>query len=128
MFGLPFHHIGIACRDIERTAEFVKHCYVIKNDTGTIFDELQNAHLRLFNAGEPVAIELITGDPVAKVNAHNGTYYHVCYQTHDLEATLKQAIARGAIPVSSPKPAVLFNMRRVAFIYTPIGLVEFLEK
>jgi hypothetical protein len=30
--------------------------------------------------------------------------------------------------VSSPKPAVLFGGRRVAFVFTELGLVEFVEK
>jgi hypothetical protein len=45
-----------------------------------------------------------------------------------MEATLLQAKQCGAILVSGPKPAVLFAMRRIAWIFTPLGLIEFLEE
>jgi methylmalonyl-CoA/ethylmalonyl-CoA epimerase len=128
MFGLPFHHIGIACQDIERAAEFVKRTYVIHSDSGTVFDPLQKAHLRLFNDGEPGAIELISGDTVSQFLKNQSTYYHVCFLTKDLAATIAKACSTGSILASGPKPALLFAMRKVAFIYTPIGLVEFLEE
>ena len=128
MFGLPLHHIGIACKDIERTAAFVKRSYAIKSDTGTIFDEIQNAFVRLFDVGETCAIELISGDAVSRVLEHGATYYHVCYATEDINATLVEAKKTGAILVSGPNPAVLFGMRKIAFVYTPLGLVEFVEK
>ena len=35
---------------------------------------------------------------------------------------------RGGVLVSEPKPAVLFGGRRVAFLYTRIGLIELLEE
>ena len=128
MFGLPLHHIGIACKDIESTAAFVNRNYSVKSDTGTVFDEIQNAFVRLFDVGETCAIELISGNAVAKVLDHRATYYHVCYVTDDITATLAEAKKGGAILVSGPNPAVLFGMRKIAFIYTLLGLVEFLEK
>lgn len=127
MFGLKFHHIGIACQDVDRTAEFVKSNFVITSDTGSVFDERQSATVRLFNEGEPGAIELIAGAPVTKILERRSTYYHMCYCTPNIDETLRQAKASGALPVSEPKPAVLFGMRRIAFVYTPLGLVEFLE-
>lgn len=128
MFGLPLHHIGIACKDIERTAAFVKRSYRVKSDTGTVFDEIQNAYVRLFDVGGTAAIELVAGKAVEEIVERKATYYHVCYMTEDLDATLIEAMKGGALLVSGPKPAILFGMRRIAFIFTPLGLVEFLEK
>ena len=34
---------------------------------------------------------------------------------------------QGAILISSPKPAILFQNRLVAFLMTPIGLIELLN-
>jgi methylmalonyl-CoA/ethylmalonyl-CoA epimerase len=127
MFGLPLHHIGLASSDIEKAAEFVKRTFVIRSDTGTIFDELQNVRVRLFNEGEAGAIELVSGLPVARLAESGAALCHLCYATDDIEATFRRARESGALPVSVPKKAVLFDMRRVAFVYTPLGLVEFLE-
>jgi methylmalonyl-CoA/ethylmalonyl-CoA epimerase len=127
MLGHPFHHVGIACADIEKASAHVRQAYEIVSDTGTVFDPEQNAHVRLFNEGLPGAIELVAGPVVAELLGRKTSYYHICYTTPGLEETLDAARGAGAIVVSDPKPAVLFGGRRVAFVYTPLGLVEFLE-
>jgi methylmalonyl-CoA/ethylmalonyl-CoA epimerase len=128
MFGLELHHIGIACKNIESTADFVKRAFVVETDSGEVYDPLQEATLRLFNEGRPGAIELVSGLMVANLAKQNITYFHVCYATPNLAKTLIDAQAAGAMIVSEPKPAVLFGGRLVAFIYTPLGLVELLEE
>jgi methylmalonyl-CoA/ethylmalonyl-CoA epimerase len=127
MLGRPFHHIGIACADIDAAAAHVQRAYEVVSDTGTVFDAEQDAYVRLFNEGTPGAIELVAGPVVASLLARKTSYYHVCYTTPDIDATLAEAAAAGAMRISGPKPAVLFAGRRVAFVYTPLGLVEFLE-
>jgi len=56
--------------------------------------------------------------------------YHTCYETKDLEASLKAIKEAGlrVIPVSPPTPAILFGGRKVSF-YTIMGfgLIEILE-
>ena len=128
MFGLVMHHVGIACKDMESTAEFVLRSYVVESDTGKVYDPLQDAYLRLFNEGRPGAIELVSGPMVANMAKQNITYFHVCYSTPNLEKTLADSQEAGAMIVSAPKPAILFGGRLVAFIYTPLGLVELLEE
>jgi len=128
VLGLAFHHIGIACADIEKTARYVHEAYAITSDSGTVHDPLQDVHVRLFNEGTPGAIELVSGPAVEKLVKAHVTYYHVCYQTGNLEGSIAAAKATGAMLVSLPKPAVLFGGRRVAFVFTELGLVEFVEK
>jgi methylmalonyl-CoA/ethylmalonyl-CoA epimerase len=127
MLGHPFHHLGIACADIEAAAAYVRRAFEVVSDSGTVEDPLQNVRVRLFNEGLPGAIELVCGPPVERLIAKGLTYYHVCYTTPDIEASLSRLGALGAVPVSPPTPAVLFGGRRVAFAYTLLGLVEFLE-
>ena len=91
------------------------------------FDPLQRAHVRLFNEGTPGAIELVAGPMVEAIVKRSATYYHICYRTPDLERTMDEARACGAIPAGEPVPAVLFGGRRIVFMFTPLGLVEFLE-
>lgn len=127
MLGRPFHHIGIACADIDAATRFVQQAFHIVSDSGTIFDPEQRANVRLFNEGQPGAVELVSGPVVASFVRRRISYYHVCYTTEDLEATLAESKRVGAMVLSPPKPAVLFGGRRVAFVHTPFGLVEFLE-
>lgn len=127
MLGLPFHHVGIACSDIEAAAAYVLKAYAVVSDTGTVFDPLQRAHVRLFNEGLPGAIELVSGPMVEAMLKRNMTYYHICYRTGDLERTMLEARKLGALPTGDPVPAVLFGGRRIVFMLTELGLVEFLE-
>jgi methylmalonyl-CoA/ethylmalonyl-CoA epimerase len=126
MLGLPFHHIGIACADMEATAAFVRRAFTIESDTGTVHDPVQNADLRLFNEGQPGAIELVSGPMVEKF-VRKMSYYHVCYTTPDIERSIAEGKAVGAMPASEIVPAILFGGRRIVFMYTDIGLIEFLE-
>lgn len=128
MLGHPFHHIGVACADIDKTAEHIKLAYNVTSDTGTVYDPLQRAFVRLFNEGQPGAIELVAGAAVATLLRHRASYYHICYTTPDLPLTIERALEIGAICIARPKPALLFGGRRVAFVFTPLGLVEFLEE
>jgi methylmalonyl-CoA/ethylmalonyl-CoA epimerase len=128
MFGLAFHHVGIACKDIAAAALYVAKAYQISSDSGTVYDPLQDAYVRLFNEGSPGAIELVSGRAVETLLKHRATYYHICYTTPDMSATLDAARKCGAVALGPPKPAVLFGGRPVAFVYTPLGIVEFLAE
>ncbi len=126
VFGLPLHHIGVACRDIANAAAHVERAYTVLADSGPIHDPAQNAVVQLFDLGAAGRIELVSGPVVDRFTGAALTYYHVCYMTSNIEATLAAAQAVGAVMAGPPKPAVLFDGRLVAFVYTPLGLVEFL--
>jgi methylmalonyl-CoA/ethylmalonyl-CoA epimerase len=71
-----------------------------------------------------VEIELIaplTDDsPIrSMLNKNGGGPYHLCFETSDIEAALAHAAANGCIIVFKPVPAVAFEGRRIAWIYTP---------
>src|ERR1700732_1218100 len=117
MLGHPFHHVGIACADIEATGSYAREAFEIVSDSGTVEDPIQNARVRLFNEGLPRAFELVCGPAVEGLVRRGVTYYHVCYTTSDIEATMQRAKKLGAVTVSPPQPAVLFGGRRVSFMY-----------
>jgi methylmalonyl-CoA/ethylmalonyl-CoA epimerase len=47
-----------------------------------------------------------------------GGAYHLCFETSDIEAALTHAKDNGCIVISGPVPAVAFDGRRIAWIYT----------
>ena len=128
MIGLKFHHVGVACEDLERAVSFVLSAYTIVSDSGTVYDPEQDAEVRIFNRDTAFAIELVSGNAVANIVRRGTTYYHLCYATPNIHASIAAACELGAICVREPKPAVLFEGRLVAFVFTPIGLVEFLQQ
>ena len=125
---MKIHHIGIACSNIEEAiTEFGKFHTIVRR-TETIFDELQHAMLCMVYTDTGLDVEFVAGDQVTRLVKKGMTYYHLCYQVMDLEAQISDCLEKGAMMISEPKPAVLFGGKRVAFVYMPYGLVEFLEQ
>ncbi len=60
----------------------------------------------------------------------NESIYHLCYETENLDASLEamKAAEFRMLCISAPKPAILFNNRRVSFYMVKgFGIIELLE-
>ena len=56
--------------------------------------------------------------------------YHICYEINDLDTVFDQfdTLNIRAVPISPPKPAILFGGRKVSFYKLPgFGVIELLE-
>ncbi|MBN6114342.1 HAD-IIIC family phosphatase [Xanthomonas bonasiae] len=126
--AMYFHHIGVACADIAAGVAFVRSQFRVETVGDTVYDPLQDASLCLIQVAGGMRIELVSGPQVAGLLARGITLYHTCYEVDDLEAALAGTLANGGTLVAEPKPAILFDQRRVAFVQTPIGLLELLER
>lgn len=124
---MKFHHIGIACDDIEKMKQYLHQIYVVAEVSRTIFDELQQAELCIIKLKDGTRIELVSGIVVEKLVKKRQFLYHICYTENDIEKKMQELEAFGARIVSEPKSAKLFGGRRVAFMMTKLGLVELLE-
>lgn len=132
-FGLIFHHIGLALKRDEDALVFLEGLYYTPGEK--IYDPEQNVYLRLCTNDAAPTIELILpgeGDgPLTPIlNKHDQLFYHSCYETNNLKKSLKALEEAGLriIPVSPPKPAILFGGRKVSFYtVTGFGLIEILE-
>lgn len=118
---MRFHHIGIATKDLKVSLEFIRNNFEIINISEVIYDEKQDATLQMIETKD-VNIELVTGNIVQKLIDSKTSYYHICYEVEDIHKSIAEF--KGAILVSPPKEAILFNNRLVCFLMTPIGLVE----
>ncbi len=72
--------------------------------------------------------ELVSGEIVANLVKKSMSYYHVCYEVDDIDSAIAQMEKNSCRIVSGPIEAALFDQRRVAFLYSPIGLVELLSR
>jgi methylmalonyl-CoA/ethylmalonyl-CoA epimerase len=67
--------------------------------------------------------------PVIPFLKHGGGLHHLCYEIDDLEGQLRLSREQQGIVVRPPLPAVAFQGRRIAWIYTKNKLlVEYLER
>ncbi len=122
---MKFHHLGIATKDIEKTLQWIKKTYNIKNISDKIFDPIQNAHLVYIETND-IDIELVSGKVVEKLIKKSITYYHICYEVDNMQKAIDSF--NNSILISKPKEAILFDNRKIAFLMTPMGLVELLER
>jgi methylmalonyl-CoA/ethylmalonyl-CoA epimerase len=132
-FLLRFHHFGLASRRPEQTLRFLRglgHEVAVQ-----VYDPLQNVNLWLCTHLSMPTVELVgpaegQGPLDAILAASNESIYHLCYETENLDVSLAAMKAGGfrVMCVSAPKPAILFNNRRVSFYRVKdFGLIELLE-
>lgn len=128
------HHVGIVVASIDEAASSYEELLGVRVTSGPFVDPLQEVRVVFLTREQPdaTAIELIepTGEtsPVAACLKRGGGMHHVCYVTRDLDNELVRLRSLGALLVRSPVPAVAFQGRRIAWVYTRQRLlVELLE-
>jgi len=126
----PFHHVGVAVRDINTAVVQFQTLFGAVAESEVIHDEAQHVRLQFVKTGE-LLIELLEPDgtpsPLDGLIKRGVAIYHTCHEVNDLDATLEHLRASGAKVVSPPKPAVAFDHRRVAFVMSQGLMVELLE-
>jgi len=129
---LRYHHVGIACRDIEKTRAF----YLAMGYTAQpiIDDPLQDIRICFLEHPSQPMLELLAPidekSPVNRIlKAVGVSPYHICYSVDDLEATMKSLRREHRfVTVSKPLPACAIDNRRVAFMFhNDVGLIELVE-
>ena len=123
---MKFHHFGIACKDIIKTASLLKKNFLAKKIIGKTYDRNQKVFLSMWKIGD-TKIELVSGKSVKKFE-NNKLIYHICYEVNNINSQIKKLVSQGCILVMKPTPAKIFKLKKVAFLYTSIGLIELLEK
>lgn len=132
MDGIQFHHFGIACKEIDKTAEAYAQLGYSKGET--IFDPLQNINICFLTHSEMPLVELLSpvdeNSPIVQILEKNGvTPYHTCYAVDDLDNVVKAFKRLRYVVVSKPKEASALDDRRVVFLYNvDMGLIELVEK
>jgi len=124
---MKFHHIGIACKNIDEEIANISKIHTIAKQTEKVFDAQQNAELLLLTLADGTNMELIAGKQVESFVKKNITYYHICFEVDDILTEIDRLVAEGALLIASPKPAVLFGNRLVAFLNVSYGLIELLN-
>ena len=125
---MKIHHLGIATDNSEKVSEFVNKTHSIISQKGPLWDPNLNANLIIFEVKEGISIEVVSGPIVQSLVKKKINLYHFCYEVNDIKSSIKQFKNNGSTLIQKPKPALLFNSRLVAFLMTPLGIIELLEK
>lgn len=130
---LAFHHVGVACRDIDaEAAHFATLGYTIE---GSAFDDRVQGVRGLFMVGQGPRMELLEPlrDAAPDGSSTNGVLspwlssgtklYHLAYVAPDLRHAIDAMRRRRAKLVVAPVPAVAFAGREIAFVMLPNRLL-----
>ena len=132
---LTFHHLGFVVPNIALAAKGFAHSLAATWD-GRIYEDPHQKVRVAFVAvrpGEPL-IELI--EPAAEDSPvrhflidRGGGLHHVCYEVDEIEEQLTLMRSRGCMIIRRPMPAIAFNGRMIAWVFTAQKLlVELLQR
>ena len=128
--GLTFHHIGIACRDIDKTKAFYVNMGYVPADV--VDDPLQHVKVCFLDKEGAPRIELLAPldeqSPVLRTLSSGVSPYHICYQVSDLDEAIAELRKQHFLLVNGPVPACAMGDRRIAFLFQKhTGLIELVE-
>jgi methylmalonyl-CoA/ethylmalonyl-CoA epimerase len=129
---MTIDHIGVVVTSIDGAEAYYTQQFGLRPVGGRIVDPLQDVELQFLEDDAGARLELIrplsADSPAARALKQGGGLNHICYRVTDLESSMKALVANDAKVVREPLPAVAFDGRRVAFLYTrQRELVEFVE-
>ena len=133
-YGLQFHHFGLAVRDVPGALKVLQGMGYSYGEQ--IHDSLQKVMLVWCDHPRMPAIELVSPSVEAGpldtiLRDSSELIYHLCYRSSDILASVAAIKADGirVLPVSPPKPAVLFGGKQVGFYQIKgFGLIEIVEE
>jgi methylmalonyl-CoA/ethylmalonyl-CoA epimerase len=131
---LRLHHIGFVIDSIERSGNRFAQSLGLSWNQKVFFDSLQRVNVTFMNSADHTdpQIELVEpcgeDSPVRPFLLKGGGLHHLCYEVQSLETQLETSRSQGGKLVRPPMPAVAFDGRRIAWIYSKERLlIEFLE-
>ena len=129
---MTIDHVGIVVGSLDGATAYYTSTFGLRVIDGRIIDPLQDVELQFLEDDGGARLELIcplsANSPSARALTQGGGLNHICYRVDDLESSMKLLVDNGAKVVREPLPAVAFDGRRVAFLYTrQRELIEFVE-
>jgi methylmalonyl-CoA/ethylmalonyl-CoA epimerase len=123
--GFKLSHVGVAVPSLGPATEILSALFGYKVISGPFDDPIQKVSINFLTQSDSDVAEIelvapLTEDsPITSILAKNGGgAYHLCFETTDIDQALVHAKKNGCIIVSPAVPAVAFNGRRIAWIYT----------
>jgi methylmalonyl-CoA/ethylmalonyl-CoA epimerase len=130
MEGLEFHHIGVACLDLDNEATVFEALGYVQE--GADFEDPIQGVCGRFLVGAGPRLELLaplgSGGVLTPWLQRGTKLYHLAYRTRDLAASLNDLKRARSRVMVAPVPAVAFGGRAIAFLLMPnLLLLELVE-
>lgn len=127
-----FHHLGIACASLTRSAELYRLLGMVHKDwTVPVVDPIQGVEVAFNAVGkEGLAVELVgpstSSSPVsAALSRNNGLShpYHLAFSVDEIDKALGYLRNSGCIILSRSERAAAFEGAPIAFVVLKDGLL-----
>jgi methylmalonyl-CoA/ethylmalonyl-CoA epimerase len=116
--NLRFHHVGLACKDIE--IERAAHRMLGYVEEGPDFVDPRQRIKGCFLVKDGMRIELLepAGEPspLKPFLARGLKMYHQAFETDSIDTSVAELKQAGALMTVPPTPAVAFGGRSIAFL------------
>ena len=123
--GFKLLHVGVAVPALDPTVSLMSALFGYRVISGPFNDPIQRVSVNFLTTSDTdvAEIELIAplteDSPIrATLAKGGGAAYHLCFETANLDEALAHAVRLKCLVVSPPAPAVAFEGRRIAWIYT----------
>lgn len=133
--GVTLHHVGCVVDSLEQKIERYKVALAAVAVSPIYEDPIQRSRVVFLDLPTPGAVQFelvqpMTPDsPVARFLQKGGGLHHLCYEVDDMEGQIAWMKSQRATLVRSPKPAVAFGGRQIAWMLTPdLLLIEYLAR
>src|SRR5262245_25579833 len=127
------HHVGYVVPSIAESLDRWRVVLGAVTVSEIFADPIQKVRVVFLDFSGGSQIEMVEPDgadsPVRNLAEKGGGMHHVCFEVDDLEQHLAHMKELRATLVSSPRPAVAFGGRRIAWMFLREKLlVEYLER
>ena len=131
MNDLEFHHIGVACDNLDDFIEEYQNLgYEVVSEIFT--DPLQRIRgVFLKNHGNQIELlePIDENSPISPFLKRGISMYHQGFLCDDIEKSKNRMLEMGCILISPLKKAIAFNNKRVCFLISPNKVItELIEK
>ena len=123
--GFRVDHVGVAVKDIDESLAQYTELFGYRLVRGPFDDPQQQARVAFICTDDPgdTVLELVAPldeqSQVQRVLAKGLSLYHVCYEVPDIEQAISHLRQQRCLLVSGPTPAVAYDGRPIAWLYTP---------
>jgi len=130
---MRLHHVGVAVVEVDQAITFYRDAFSMDLVKGPLDDPIQGVTACLLRGPmTETFFELVApygpDSPVEGVLRRGGGMYHACFETQDVERDMDELVSLGSLLLSPPKEALLFDSRKVGWLYAPARhVIELLE-
>jgi methylmalonyl-CoA/ethylmalonyl-CoA epimerase len=131
---MKFDHIGIFVKSLEIGQKHLTKIFKINNWSQIYYDPVQKVDVQFGYDISNICYELVApngeNNPVDKVlKDGKNVLNHVAYKVNNINDEIVRLQNNRCLLISGPNPAIAFENKKIAFLYTPLKfIIELIEQ